>query len=184
LNNDNYLDIIVVNNNQNNIGVFLGYGNGNFQEQKTSFTGGFIQRVYVSVGDFNEDSFLDVVVSYTLKYSVGIMFGYGNGSFDEPIRFLADTYWTLYQTVVIDFNGDDHLDIVMLQTDYLIVNILFGDGKGNFQQQTVLTTNIEVGNTWIRAGDFNNDRYQDIITLCSSSDTLNILFNECGCCTT
>jgi O-antigen ligase len=57
------------------------------------------------------------------------MFGYGYGSFDEPIRLLADTYWTSYQTVLIDFNGDNHLDIVMLQTDYFIVNILFGDGK-------------------------------------------------------
>ena len=62
LNNDHQLDIVVANNGNNNMGVLLGCVNGTFFSQLTYSTGDSSEPFDLAIGDFNNDSRLDVVV--------------------------------------------------------------------------------------------------------------------------
>ena len=63
LNGDGRLDIAVANYGTNNVGVFLGYGNGNLSSQMTFSTGTGSSPIWVSIGNFNNDSQLDIVAA-------------------------------------------------------------------------------------------------------------------------
>ncbi|CAF1287322.1 unnamed protein product [Rotaria sp. Silwood1] len=62
-NNDTILDIVVVNRGNDTIGIFLGWGNGFFSSQTTFMTGFNSQPNAVAVGDFNNDTLLDIIVA-------------------------------------------------------------------------------------------------------------------------
>ena len=85
LNNDHRLDIVVANGNYDNVGVFLGYGNGTFAPQRTYPTGYESTPSSISAGDLNNDTHLDLVVTNDDGMSIGIFFGYGNGSFADQM---------------------------------------------------------------------------------------------------
>ena len=62
-NNDSRLDIVVANYGSDNIGVFLGYGNGSFATIMTYSTGQGSFPYAVTVADFNNDGRLDIAVA-------------------------------------------------------------------------------------------------------------------------
>ena len=177
-NNDNYLDIAVVNYNRN-VGIFLGRGNGSFDAQKRSFTGGQTMPVYIAVGDFNEDGKQDIVVSYELRSAIGVMFGYGNGTFSERLKLMLDAGNSENPIIVSDFNNDYHLDIAAFTYSPYTLNIFYGDGKGNFEMYRIYSSEADNENYLIFSADFNNDSYQDII-FCSDNG-INIFSNTAQC---
>ncbi|CAF3966308.1 unnamed protein product [Adineta steineri] len=183
-NKDNYLDIIVVNQISKNIGVFLGDGNGNFEAQRTSFVGGGsnIYPVYIAVGDFNGDSLSDIVLSYESQQVIAVMFGYPNGAFGGRMKFTMESNVDSFPLIVSDFNGDGHLDIAVGQGDLYGLNVLVGNGNGNFEVQTILSTQYYTFIPSLSVGDFNSDGYQDIIAIGDYSSSLYILLNTCQCC--
>ena len=71
-NRDNKQDIIIANSGTNNIGILLGFGNGNFQEQKTFSTGSDSNPVDLTVADYNGDNRLDFISANYRKNTVGI----------------------------------------------------------------------------------------------------------------
>lgn len=183
-NDDGHTDIGIVNTNARNIGVFLGDGRGNFSEQITSFTGGAFDPVYLAVGDFNSDRLLDVVFAYSSKYSVGLMFGHGNGSFGTTMKFYtpddADNP-TYYQVAVIDFNVDGHQDIIFHRDNPGGLDILLGNGHGQFQRQTIFPVALAESDTFLLVSDLNSDGCQDIVSLVSAPSAFDILLSTCGC---
>jgi hypothetical protein len=90
LNNDTRLDIVVANYGSDNMGVFLGYGNGSFSNQTTYLTGPSSFPYSVAVGDFNNDTRLDIVVANYATNNLGVLLGYGNGTFASMISFPMD----------------------------------------------------------------------------------------------
>lgn len=179
-NDDHCLDIVVVNTLDRNIGILLGHCNGTFDIQMTSFTGGGLTPYHVVVDDFNNDVRQDILLSYTQK-RIGIMFGHGNGSFSEIIKLNVTVAWTLRQLTVADFNKDGHQDIVVAQMNTYSVIIFLGDGKGNFIQQTLFSTERLYSNTDIAVGDFNRDGYQDIIAIDIMFNSLELFLNTGIC---
>ncbi|CAF3474828.1 unnamed protein product, partial [Rotaria socialis] len=83
---DSLLDIVVANNGGNNIGILLGYGNGTFRKQITFPTGNNSTPNWVAIGDLNNDGRLDLAVANYLGNNVGILLGYGNGSFAQQVN--------------------------------------------------------------------------------------------------
>ena len=81
MNNDSYLDIAVSNSGLGTIGIFLGHGNGTFQAQ-TAYSMKFNSHPqHLTIGDFDNDSALDIIVADSENDRVHILPGDGNGTF-------------------------------------------------------------------------------------------------------
>ena len=74
-NNDSRLDIVVANYWANNVGVFLGNGDGTFSSQVNYSTGSDSGPCAITSGDFNNDNRLDIVVANYWAYNIGIFLG-------------------------------------------------------------------------------------------------------------
>jgi hypothetical protein len=75
------LDIIVVNSGTNSIGIFINYGNDDFAPQMTFTTGDRSRPLFVTLGDFNNDTRLDIAVANYDTHNIGIFLENGNGTF-------------------------------------------------------------------------------------------------------
>jgi len=181
-NNDNFVDIAFVNIFNNTIDVFLGYGNGSFQAKKTSRTGGVLAPESMTVGDFNEDGILDVIVMRPAVSALNLMFGYADGSFGNTTKLilLSDVDGFLRCLITLaDLNKDGHLDVVVCQGDPCIIIIFYGDGNGSFERHIMSSTKIFNDDSAIDSSDLNGDGYPDIIS--SFNYTWGILFNTGQC---
>jgi len=179
LNSDNKLDMVAVNSSYRTVDVFIGDGNGSFQIQTTSFTGGGMDPANIAVGDFNEDTRQDVVVSYQGTAAIGLLFGYDNGTFGRKIKLnLKDDIITT-PIIVSDFNNDTHLDIITITYIPYTINIYMGYGNGQFEMYTMFSTEYTIGFISMIAGDLNGDGYEDIAV--STEHDVQIFFNTGHC---
>jgi hypothetical protein len=103
LNNDGNRDLVWANSNEGTADFRLGNGQGGFLPL-VSFAAG-PQSAGLSVGDFNGDLVLDLLVNHTLGFS--ILLGDGNGQFGSPLLFGA-----LGRSVAADFDRDHRVDLL------------------------------------------------------------------------
>ncbi|CAF3084696.1 unnamed protein product [Rotaria socialis] len=155
--------------------VLLGYSNGSFEDQIRISTGSTPQSV--AVGDFNNDTRLDIVVGNSGSNDMSIFLGYDNGSFANQMKFSAGTMpWSL---AVGDFNNDTTLDIVVTNYQSSGVGVLLRYLKMEFLQQSTLTAGNGSQPRSFVIGDFNNDYRMDVIVASSGSSSIAI-FLGCG----
>jgi hypothetical protein len=162
LNNDHYLDIAVANYGTDNIGVFLGYRNGSFTTQIIHSTSPRSRPYSIAVDDFNSDGNLDIVVANSGSNNVGILLGFGNGSFLSQKTYSVSPESRPQSVVIGDFDQDDKLDIAVSNYDTNNISILIGYGNGSFATPTMHSTGIDSAPFGMAAGDFNNDNQSDI----------------------
>ena len=112
-NNDTYLDIVVSNRDNDTVSVFFGYGNGSFSNQVMYFTGIQSQPISVAVADFNNDSFVDIIVMNRGAHNVGILLGNGKGNFSEIMTFSTSFGSFPFSFAMGDFNNDRKVDFVV-----------------------------------------------------------------------
>jgi hypothetical protein len=175
-NQDTRLDIVVANYLNDSIGVLLGYGNGTFTAQTSYSTGGGSTPVSVAVADLNQDNRLDIIVGNYLSGSVGVLLGYGNGSFGAQTIF--STSFNPYSVAVGDFNNDSHLDIVVANTGSSNVGLLLGYGNGSFAAQTTFSTGSGSNPMCVVVADFNQDNRLDIAVANHLNDNVGILLGN------
>ncbi|CAF1570793.1 unnamed protein product, partial [Adineta steineri] len=112
LNNDARFDIAVANFGTNNIGMFIGFGNGSFKSQIELSTQSS-RPVSITLVDFNNDTLIDIATVNYGTNSISIFYGYGNGAFSIPITY-STGYDSLPAALVTGyFNNDNYLDIVV-----------------------------------------------------------------------
>jgi len=127
VNRDGHPDIIVANSSASstvddgNVGVLLGKGDGTFNTAVAYLSGAF-GAASVAVADVNGDGILDLVVANcsgtasscvgALPGDVGVLLGYGNGTFQTAVTY-APGGKTPFAVAVGDVNGDGRPDIVV-----------------------------------------------------------------------
>jgi Ca2+-binding RTX toxin-like protein len=108
------------------VGVLLGAGNGSFNGP-TAYQVGASPATSVAVADFNADAVSDLAV--TVPSDVGsevqVLLGVGNGTFNEPLEFTADSADSLS---VGNFNADLFPDMVTTDIADGAVTVLLRNG--------------------------------------------------------
>jgi Bacterial Ig-like domain (group 3)/FG-GAP-like repeat len=182
LNGDGKLDLVVANLCQNNncsggnngvVGVLLGNGDGTFQSARNYATGGFGSSS-VEIGDFNGDSFADLVVANQCSTndcksggSVSVLLGNGNGTLQAPKIYPSGAYTALSVTIA-DVNKDGKLDLVVANQcqdrtcQNGAVSVLLGNGDGSFQAAQSYASTGYFTNS-VTVGDFNGDGNPDVV---------------------
>lgn len=185
LNNDGYSDFVVSNRFSNYIVAFLGYGNGTFKRQKRMFTGPNFIPESVIIEDLNGDHHADIAFSYNERNAVSIMFGHGDGTFNIKQNFPTEKRSASHPSVVLgDLNEDGLLDMITDGAHPYCIDVLLGQSNGSFQAQRIFSMKFpsELTNGLV-IGDFNGDGHQDILSVKSTPNYLNLLLNTCNCCT-
>ncbi|CAF4123640.1 unnamed protein product [Rotaria sp. Silwood2] len=176
-NNDARLDIVVANRNDDNIGIFIGYGNGTFATQMTYSTNSYLGFVSwpcsVAVGDFNNDARLDIVVANSAANGVGILLGYGNGSFSSQTSYSSMS--SPESVAVGDFDSNACLDIVVANYYSDSIDVRLGHCNGTFGDPITYKTDTLSHLSSIAVGDFDNDTRVDIVVVNYGYNNIGVL---------
>ncbi|CAF0961466.1 unnamed protein product [Adineta steineri] len=177
-NNDNHLDIVVANNWANNVVVFLGFGNGTLASPIFQSTTPSSSPYALASGDFNNDTYLDIVVANQESNSIGVLLGYGNGSLEYPVIYSTGSGSSPKSVAVSDLNNDKCLDIVVANSNGNNVGVFLGFCNGSFGSQTTFSTGDSSTPYSIAIGNFNNDKYLDIVVANYNGQTVGIFFGD------
>ncbi|CAF4712417.1 unnamed protein product, partial [Rotaria sp. Silwood2] len=67
----------------------------------------------VAMGDFNNDTWLDIAVVNYAANNVAIYFGYDNGTVASPVKYSTGIDSAPYMIAVGDFDNDHRLDVAI-----------------------------------------------------------------------
>ena len=162
LNNDNQLDLVFYEYSAKSINVFLGNGNGSFREEVTLLTGYGRSLSSIAVGDFNNDSQLDLAFTAYFESQVGVLLGNDDGTIGTVMTFSTGYNGKPEGIAVVDFNGDSYLDIAVVNSFNNNVGLFLGHGDGNFEAQTTFSTGHKSESSSIAVADFDGDNHPDI----------------------
>ena len=120
--------------------------------------------VHMTVADLNGDGQDDYVIS-GFGYLEGDLSWYESASGERGYRrHVLRPLPGALKTVVNDFNGDQHLDILALMAQGDEGFFLYeGDGMGNFREKRILSFSPSWGSSYFELADMNGDGYEDII---------------------
>lgn len=146
--------------------IFLGNGDGSFQEKRTYPVGNYPQRI--TVGDFNGDGNLDIATANYYGYRITVLIGNGDGTFWERRDFgkyiPRSDYgggdpWAI---TTGDFNADGYVDLATANIMSGTVSVFLGNGDGVFEDKGEYITGTYPRD--IAVGDFNGDGKMDLAT--------------------
>jgi streptogramin lyase len=178
-NNDNQLDVVVANFGTNEVGVLLGFGNGTFAVIMTYSTGNGSNPHCVAVADLNDDDQLDIIVANYGTNNIGVLLGYGNGSFANITMFSTGDGSHPFWVTLGDLNNDDRLDIAVANSASNTVGVLLGYGNGSFGKQTSYLMGYGSRPYAVAIGDFNNDTWMDMVVANYDKQGVDILLQMC-----
>lgn len=86
----------------------------------------------LTMGDFDEDGILDLLINGGEQGYPRLCIGVGDGTFEQPVTIPTGRSVTAFD--VADLNGDGHLDfVVWFELDGGGLSVRLGDGNGSFQ---------------------------------------------------
>lgn len=113
----------------------------------------------ITTGDFNHDTFTDLITTNISSNTLSILLGNGDGSFREQTQIkVCQEPRTL---AMADFNHDTHSDIVLACSGGDEIAFLMGRGNGKFeegQHYPVHRTPVAIA-----TGDINGDGHPDVV---------------------
>jgi large repetitive protein len=157
-NEDGILDLAVVTYSGGDLYVFLGRGDGTYQERTRFLVGS--TPVVVVAEDFNHDGHWDLATINCDSGDFSVLLGRGDGTFADQERYPSSASGEL--VVTGDFNGDGEIDIVASGQFGSGIVISFGRGDGTFGGRHVFAHDEGPGGG--AAGDFNEDGFLDLAT--------------------
>ena len=157
LDGDGDIDIAVGNDRAPNQ-VFLNDGSGRFQPG--SIFGGISSVRSLTVADIDRDGDIDILSTCRGKQNeIFLNDGKGNFSDGNPFGTARDS---TIDVAVADWNGDEHLDLILANRDNQQNSILINDGNLNFSSEIPFGTSGEQTRA-IAVADLNGDAHPDIV---------------------
>ncbi|UCG55392.1 MAG: VCBS repeat-containing protein, partial [Dehalococcoidia bacterium] len=137
-------------------------------------------------GDFNEDGFVDFVITDYYTQQIYLYEGDGNGGFTMRSLFDLGDFGE-HRAIDIttgDFDEDGHLDIIVEGWSLYLSNayLYTGDGTGNFVYNSVVCSGSDTGTEYLRleSHDFDKDGHRDLIISNYEGGTVGLLFIKKG----
>jgi hypothetical protein len=166
-NKDGKLDIAVTDNN-GDLQIFPGNGDGTFGVPVIANVGGLISGLVAA--DFNRDGKLDIALNTTPSGSsvndIQVLLGNGDGTFKSPSTVLTTGGAGLESGLAAgDLNGDGIPDLVALEGSPSSAQILLGNGDGTFQE--ALSYYVSRFPSAVLIRDVTGDGIPDLILACS-----------------
>ena len=177
LNEDDHLDLVIVGQMMSTIYIMLGDGNGTFHTGWTYTMEAGSSPDRVSVGDWNRDKRLDLVVLDSNASTVGVLLGYGNGTFASIQHYSTGNGSGPCSLAIGDLNGDSLSDIVTANFDGGSVSILLGFVNGSFAIPIFLPI-VNCFPSAVAIEDVNSDHRLDIILVNPSYNNIGVLLGH------
>ena len=127
----------------------------------------------VAIGDFNNDSWLDFVVTNRAVNNISVFLGSTDGTFSRSTTYSTGSYSLPDKVTVADLNNDRRLDIVVAYFGINSVGIFLGTGDGTFVNYTTVSTNA-ARPIWIHIAHLDNDTFLDLVTADYGTDSITI----------
>jgi hypothetical protein len=168
-NGDGHIDIVTAQLGSEDLTVFLGRGEGSFDEGGRVAVGG--GPVAMVAADFNADGRPDLALANRGQDEAVILYGVGSGSFAPPVRLAADAGPT--ELVAGDFNADGRVDLAVGAVDSSEVLVFLAQPSGTFAP--ALGHPVANSIVSLAAGDFDSDGRLDLAVGNRLSPTIAIL---------
>lgn len=177
LDGDGRSDLVVANENDSSVSVFLADSNGLFSS-RTDIGLGNTPRA-VALTDFNADGRPDMAVTIDVANQtddlVAILLNNGDGTFGPRSDFTVGE--TPSGVVAGDFNGDGRQDVAVANHDSDSVTVLLGNGAGGITS-TITLSNVGQGPSAITAGNVNSGSVLDLVVVGETSDSVAVLLGN------
>src|SRR6266481_2636719 len=145
-NADGLPDLAVANQNDNSISILLNQNSGNFVAAPNSpfvlantekgpsaiAAAAFGNTITTSTGITTATE--DLVIANSTSNNVTVLFGNGDGTFQEASGSPLAVGKNPTSVVVADFNGDGNLDFAVANQGDNTISVFKGDGKGGFTE--------------------------------------------------
>lgn len=185
-NRDGHPDLVVANQADGTISIFLGNGDGTFGTQTpiTIPTGTVASSPSAVVtGDFNADGNIDIAVTDSANNRVLILLGNGDGTFRAPVPYVTGT--KPVALVAQDFDGDGDPDLAVVNqgdgTTASTVSVLLGNKINGVQDGTFAAkTDYPVGisPSAITTAVFNTAGFSSLAVANQGDNTVSILLGN------
>ncbi|MBN2619535.1 VCBS repeat-containing protein, partial [candidate division WOR-3 bacterium] len=159
LNQDNWLDIIFVNDHGAVNYIYWGSPSGFSPGNMTSLQAPSGTPQGASVADVNSDRYLDIIFTTVYGSNAYIYFGDSSGYSAYQVLNTGDTYGG---SAVCDFNEDSYLDIVFYRGGNALPIIYWGSASG-YSNTDTLSFGYAMRATGGYVADFNGDDYYDVL---------------------
>jgi hypothetical protein len=131
----------------------------------------------VAISDFNDDTWLDMVVANNIADNIVIYFGNSNGILEEHSSYSTGSYSAPNMVTVGDLNNDSRLDIAVANFGTNNIGIFLGLENGSFANRIELST-ASSRPIAIYLVDFNNDTFLDIATANYGTHSISIFYGH------
>jgi hypothetical protein len=163
VNADGIPDLIVANNGNATIGVFLGNGDGTFRPSPQPPLAVSSELTFLAIGDLTGDGRLYIVATSTGTHNLALLVGNGDGTF-QPAQTIAAAGPQANSVAIGDMNGDGMLDLVITRQagNSSTVSLLLGTGGGSFPARLDFDTGEDVP-TYATLAGLNRDGILDVV---------------------
>jgi len=177
--NNGIEDIIVANNTDNTLSLFLGNGDGTFVTPTAAIPTG-AGPVWITSANFNptvnNDLNLDLAVVNHTADTVSILLGNGDGTFKPKVDISTGTGTGPVAAVATTLTSSGFADLVVVNNATNSLGIFLGNGDGTFKAPIFINTGRAPSS--IAAADFNNDGHIDLAVTNQNDNTVSVFIGN------
>lgn len=165
-NGDGRPDIVIASEKDGKASVFLNQGSGKFQRAAGSPFDAGANPNDIALGDLNQDRAIDLAFANHETEYLTVLLGDGRGGFapapQGPVHVNVKPH--PHGVAIADLNADGRPDLLTDSWGVDQVEILFGNGKGEFPAPPMFVNVGKHPYQRLRAADVNADGRADILT--------------------